>query len=95
MKWFREAKHHLQVETGWGYWYHLWHSIKNSWALIKIALISLVHGLLPWMWKADAPLRVIKIYHQIMRIRHIKEMDDLRKKPKNERYGDTTTNSPE
>jgi hypothetical protein len=95
MKWFREAKHHLQVETGWGYWYHLWHSIKNSWALIKIALISLVHGLLPWVWKADAPKGVIKMYHQIMRIQHINEMDTLRKKPKHERYRDTTSNSTE
>ena len=37
MKWFKQAKHHLDVETGWGYWYHLWHSIKNSWTLIVIA----------------------------------------------------------
>ena len=88
MKWFKDAVYHLKEETGWGYWYHLWHSIKNSWRLIKIAGKSLVHGLLPNVWKADAPKEVIKLYHEIMRIEHIRKMDELRKKPKNERYRD-------
>ena len=91
LRWFKESKHHLQVETGWGYFYHLWHSIKNSWSLIIITFKSVVHGLFPFMWKADAPKGVIKMYHQIMRIQHIKDMDELRKKPKNERYKSTTT----
>lgn len=95
MKWFKQAKHHLDVETGWGYWYHLWHSIKNSWTLIVIAFKSVVHGLLPWLWKADAPKGVIKLYHQIMRIDHIQKMDKLRSKPKNERYRNKTTNTTE
>jgi len=88
LNWFRKAKHHLSVETGWGYWYHLWHSLKNSWALIVIAFKSTVHGLLPWVRKSDAPKGVIKMYHQIMRIEHIAKMDKLRKIPKNERYRD-------
>ena len=88
LNWFRKAKHHLSVETGWGYWYHLGHSLKNSWALIVIAFKSTVHGLLPWVWKSDAPKGVIKMYHQIMRIEHIAKMDKLRKIPKNERYRD-------
>jgi hypothetical protein len=88
LNWFRKAKHHLSVETGWGYWYHLWHSLKNSWTLIVIAFKSVVHGLLPWVWKADAPLAVIRLYHQIMKIEHIRKQDTLRNKPKNERYRD-------
>ena len=86
MKWFSKAKHHLKVETGWGYWYHLWHSIQNSWSLLVIAFKSVVHGLFPWVWKADAPKGVIKMYHQIMRIEHIQKMDKLRNIPKSKRY---------
>lgn len=84
--WYKEAKHHLEEETGWTYRYHLWHSIKNSWVLIVIAFKSVVHGLFPWVWKADSPKAVIKLYHQIMRVRHIEEMDELRKVPKKDRY---------
>ena len=86
MKFIREAIHHLKAETGWGYWYHLWHSICNSARLIVIAFKSVVHGLIPSVWKADAPKAVIKIYHEIMRIEHIKKMDKIRELPKNERY---------
>ena len=86
LKWFRKSIHHLKIETGWGYFYHLWHSLCNSWALIVIAFKSVVHGLFPWIWKADAPKGVIRIYHKIMRIEHIEKMDKLRKLPKNERY---------
>ena len=86
MKWFSNAKHHLKVETGWGYWYHLWHSMVNSWSLLVIAFKSLVHGLFPWIWKSDAPKGVIKMYHQIMRIEHIKKMDKLNSIPKKHRY---------
>jgi hypothetical protein len=88
MKWLKDSIYHLKVETGWSYWYHLWHSIVNSWRLIKIAFKSVVHGLFPNVWKADAPIEVIKLYHEIMRIQHIQKMDELRKKPKDERYRD-------
>lgn len=88
MKWLKSARHHLDVETGWGYWYHLWHSIKNTATLLTIAFKSLVHGVLPWIWKADSPIAVIKLYHQIMRIDHIRKQDKLRDIPKNERYRD-------
>lgn len=86
MNWLKKAKHHLDVETGWGYWYHLWHSIKNSWSLLVIAFKSIVHGIFPWIWKADAPKGVIKLYHQIMRIDHIQKMDNLAKIAKHKRY---------
>lgn len=84
----KESIYHLKVETGWSYQYHLWHSIKNSSILIKIAFKSIVHGLLPFMWKADAPRDVIKLYHTIMKIEHIRKMDILKEVPKNERYKD-------
>ena len=83
---FKETKYHLEVETGWSYQFHLWHSIKNSAILLKISLKSLVHGLLPFIWKSDAPKGVIILYHEIMKIQHIKKLDKLRKYPKNERY---------
>ena len=86
MDWITKAKHHLKVETGWSYWYHLWHSIQNSWTLLVIAFKSIVHGLFPWVWKADAPIAVIKLYHQIMRIDHIQKMDKLAKVKKDKRY---------
>ena len=76
MKWFKEAKHHLEVETGWTYTYHLKHSCINSWWLIKIAFWSLVHGLFPWIWKSKAPQQVIKMYYTIRKIPHIREMDN-------------------
>ena len=82
----KESRYHLEVETGWTYWYHLRHSIKNSIKLIKISFKSVVHGLLPFMWKSDAPKEVITLYHEIMKIQHIQKMDKLRDKPKNERY---------
>ena len=86
----KESIYHLKVETGWSYQYHLWHSIVNSTKLIKIAFKSIVHGFLPFMWKADAPKEVIKLYHEIMKIEHIRKMDKLKQLPKNERYSNTT-----
>ena len=82
----KESIYHLKVETGWSYQYHLWHSIQNSAILIKIAFKSVVHGLLPFLWKADAPKDVIRLYHTIMKIQHIQKLDKLRKYQKNERY---------
>ena len=82
----KESKYHLEVETGWTYWFHLKHSIVNSYKLIKISFKSLIHGLLPFIWKSDAPKGVIILYHEIMKIQHIKKLDKLRKYPKNKRY---------
>ena len=91
----KESIYHLRDETGWTYRYHLWHSIINSSRLIKIAFKSVVHGFLPFLWKADAPKGVIKMYHEIMKIEHIRKMDKLRELPKNERYTSETTNDTE
>ena len=91
----KESIYNLKVETGWSYQYHLWHSIVNSTKLIKIAFKSIVHGFLPFIWKADAPKEVIKLYHEIMKIEHIRKMDKLRELPKNERYTSKNTNDTE
>ena len=82
----KESRYHLEVETGWTYWFHLKHSLKNSYQLIKISFKSLVHGILPFMWKSDAPKGVIILYHEIMKIQHVKKLVKLRRYPKNERY---------
>ena len=86
----KESIYHLKVETGWTYWYHLKHSLINSSRLIKISFKSVVHGFLPFIWKADAPRDVIRLYHEIMKIEHIRKMDKLKQLPKNERYNNTT-----
>ena len=49
----KESRYHLEVETGWTYWFHLKHSLVNSYKLIKISFKSLVHGILPFIWKSD------------------------------------------
>ena len=90
----RQSRYHLD-ETGWTYWFHLKHSLVNSYKLIKISFKSLVHGILPFMWKSDAPKGVIVLYHEIMKIQHIQKFDKLRKYPKNERYTSNTFNSTE
>lgn len=76
---FSNSKKHLE-ETRWGYWYHLKHSFKQSNRLILVALKSYVHGICPALYKADGPIVIIKMYHQIMKIHHIwkmkKDMED-------------------
>ncbi len=91
----KESRYHLEVETGWTYWFHLKHSLVNSYKLIKISFKSLVHGILPFIWKSDAPKGVIVLYHEIMKIQHIQKLDKLRKYPKNERYTGNNLNSTE
>ena len=54
-----------------------------------------MHGLLPFMWKSDAPKGVIILYHEIMKIQHIQKLDKLRKLPKNERYTSNLPNDTE
>lgn len=77
---FPNSKKHLE-ETGWGYWYHLKHSFKQSNRLILIALKSYIHGIFPSKYKSDGPIAIIKMYHQIKKIHHIWQMEkDMRKK---------------
>jgi hypothetical protein len=76
---FKESKEHLK-ETGWSYWQHLRHSVKQSNRLIATAIKSYIHGIFPCWYKSDGPITIIKMYHTIMKIHHIwkinKDMKD-------------------
>ena len=74
--WVKQSKYHLNEETGWGYWFHLFHSLKNSYRLLVISFYSMVHGLFPWIWKSKAPIAVINLYREIMKIQHLKKLKD-------------------
>lgn len=69
----RESKEHLK-ETGWSYWKHLAHSVKQSTRLIIVALKSIIHGLVPAWYKADGPVTVYKMYREISKIHHVKKI---------------------
>lgn len=71
---FKKSKQHLR-ETGWSYWYHLSHSIKQSNRLIVTAIKSYIHGIFPCWFKADGPKTVIRMYHEIKRIHHIHKLE--------------------
>ena len=72
-KLYRKSKEHLE-ETEWSYWKHLTHSIHQSNKLIATALKSYIHGIFPCWFKADGPVTVAKMYHQIMKIHHVNKM---------------------
>ena len=74
LNWFKNAKTHLK-ETEWSYWYHLKHSCKQSNRLIVTAIKSYIHGLFPWWHKNDGPITIFKMYREIKRIKHIKELE--------------------
>lgn len=54
-----------------GYWRHLTHAFHQSNRLLVVAVKSYIHGLFPLWFKADGPATIIRIYHEIRRIRHI------------------------
>lgn len=64
------SRHHL-VETGMGYWPHLTHAFHQSNRLIFVAIKSYIHGIFPMWFEADGPKTIIRIYHEIRRIRHL------------------------
>lgn len=65
-----QSKSHLS-ETEWSYWQHLCHSFTQSNKLVATAIKSYIHGMFPCWYKADGPKTIIKMYHQINKIRHI------------------------
>lgn len=71
---FKKSKEHLE-ETEWGYWKHLSHSVKQSNRLIITAIKSYIHGLVPAWYKADGPITIFKMYHQIKRIHHVAKLE--------------------
>lgn len=73
MKFIDQGKDHL-IESGWGYWKHLFHSLRQSTRLFSIAILSLIHGIFPWWFASSGPLGVYKIYHEIKKFHHIQKM---------------------
>jgi len=74
-RWIRESREHLR-ETGWSYAKHLHHSVRQSNRLIKIALQSYLHGLIPCIYKANGPLGIYRIYKEIRKIKHVLKIFD-------------------
>jgi len=79
IKMFKKIKEHLK-ETEWSYWKHLSHSIQQSNKLIGCAVKSYIHGIFPCWFKADGPITVAKMYHQINKIHHVHKMIQQMKK---------------
>ncbi len=66
----RHLGEHLE-EAGMGYWRHLAHAFHMSTQLITTAFKSYIHGIFPFWFKATGPRKIIEIYFEIRRIRHI------------------------
>lgn len=71
---YKKIKEHLE-ETEWGYWKHLKHSVHQSNKLIVCAIKSYIHGIFPCWYKADGPITIFKMYHQIKRIHHVAKLE--------------------
>lgn len=90
MKFIQKSKEHLYEHTEWGYWGHLWHStVMGAW-LVKTALLGMVHGLFPWMWKAEAPRQIIKMYYAMKNLKHAQMYYDADKHEIYEENGDVS-----
>jgi hypothetical protein len=74
-KLIKKSKQHLE-ETEWSYKVHLLHSIKQSNKLIIAALKSYIHGVFPCWYKADGPITIIKMYHSILKIKHVQKIKE-------------------
>jgi len=44
--------------------------------MIVGAIKSYIHGIFPNIYKTDGPLTIFKIYREIIKIRHIKKLDE-------------------
>ena len=69
----KQTREHLN-ETGWGYWQHLLHSIKQSKRLMVIAVKSIVHGIFPWWFASSGPVGIYQIYQEIRRLHHVQKL---------------------
>ena len=67
-----KCKDHLS-EAESSYFSHLTHSLYQSKRLFIIAIKSCIHGIVPCMFKADAPKMVIRMYNEIKKIKHLKK----------------------
>lgn len=75
MKFIKLSQQHLR-ETGWSYRQHLAHSLRQSSKLLQILFKSLVHGVLPWIYKSDAPRGVFLMYKEIRKMDHVQKIFD-------------------
>ena len=73
MEIFKKSRRHLE-ETGWSYWYHLYHSFYQSGRLILISIKSIIHGFFPWLFPASGPVGIYKIYKEIRAMHHVKRI---------------------
>lgn len=73
MNFLRQSRQHLE-DTGWNYWQHLAHSIKQSSRLIVIAVKSVIHGVLPWLYPSAGPVGVYNIYREIKKMHHVQKI---------------------
>ena len=69
-----QIKEHLK-ESEKNYWDHLRHAFRLSNRMIVGAIKSYILGIFPFEFKADGPLTIFKIYREIRKIRHIKELE--------------------
>ena len=69
-----QIKEHLK-ESEKTYWDHLRHAFRQSNRMIVGAIKSYIHGVFPNVYKAAGPLTIFKIYREIRKIRHIKELE--------------------
>ena len=71
----KQIKEHLK-ESEKTYWKHLTHAFRQSNRMIVGAIKSYIHGIFPLVFKAAGPLTIFKIYREIVKIRHIKKLDE-------------------
>ena len=57
-----------------GYFYHMNHASLYGFRLIWAGVKSIIHGIFPVVWKYDGPKTIIKIYSELRKQKHIREM---------------------
>lgn len=67
------TKQHLK-QSQMNYWYHLKHSMANGFRLQWLAISSFVHAIFPMIGPQHAARGVIKIYNNMRRYRHLREL---------------------
>ena len=68
-----KVKEHLKQSTM-SYCKHLIHSIKQSTRLTSLAIKSLIHGFLPWLFVNSGPIGIFRIYKEIRRLHHVQKL---------------------
>lgn len=69
----RKSQEHL-VESEMTYCYHCKHGMVNGVRLIAAGIISMVHALLPFAFKAYSLLTVVDLYRRVKKRRHVQKL---------------------